>query len=336
MLTFLVDTDPKILGVLFVGMLVSLAVAIGLVRMEAALLTLELAERDYTYEQVTFDGHVGTRPCVVDADGGLLMTDSVGTLQRLGDGVVSTIDVASGTVKEPDCGVERIAFVRQSSAGRGIWVSDWNGGGQISVTKGGHEPALSNDGQYVAYQSVPIFNPLARAQTSQIYVSKVGEPGVTTIGGEGDAVQPAWSPTGQRIVFWRLNDGTRELWTDSAQGDDPVQVRTGTRDHWSPVWTEDGIYYVSDSAGVSKIWRVFVDESTGATRSVAQEVATGTEHAVWHLDANQSGSILAFESTDQRNELMKLRSVDGELGGGRVHPHRSTTVRTTRLGARAR
>jgi Tol biopolymer transport system component len=266
---------------------------------------LELKERDYQYQQLTFDGFVGSKPCVFDSDGSLVLVNAAGQLQHFGDGKTTTIAVEGGRVGEADCGSTKVAFVRYAPELRGIWTTDWGGSVFNKVTTGGYEPSLSPDGSSVAFHSVPIENPLLRNETGAVYVARLGAPGTVRLG-TGDAVQPAWSPSGERVVFWGLVNGNRELWTDAAIGEDAKQVRTANRDHWSPVWTDDGIYYLSDSAGVTKVWRVVVDAATGATLSPSEEIASGAGFTAWHLEANTSGSVLTLETIEQRNELVQL------------------------------
>jgi serine/threonine protein kinase/Tol biopolymer transport system component len=289
----------------------ALAIGLGLyVGGQSEPIGLELAERDYQYQQLTFDGFVGSKPCVFDNDGSLVMVGAGRELFHFGAGKTETLPVEGGNVGEPDCGSNAVAVVRYGSDVRGIWTTDWGGTVLHRSTTGGYAPALSPDGNSVAFQSVPLENPLLRIETSSVYVSKIGSPGNIQLG-SGDAVQPSWSPSGERVAYWSLENGNRALWTDAATGGDPVKVRTGNRDHWSPTWTDDGIYYLSDAGGVTKVWRVFVDQVSGQTLSSSEEIASGSGFTAWHLEANTAGTVLALEAVEKRNQLVWLKSEKG-------------------------
>lgn len=293
--------------------LVLTGLAIGLALFVGSLsdpITVELAARDYQYQRLTFDGYIGAKPCVFDSDGSLVLVGSGGELLHFGAGKTETIPVVGVDVSEPDCGESSVAVVRHERDVRGIWTTDWGGSVLHKITTGGYAPALSPDGAFVAFQSIPVENPLLRIEASSVYVSKVGAPGSVRLG-TGDAVQPSWSPSGERVTFWSLENGNRELWTDAAGGGDPQMVRTGNRDHWSPAWTDDGIYYLSDSGGMTQVWRVFVDQSTGKTLSASEEIASGTGFTAWHLKANTAGTVLALEAIEQRNQLVWLNWENG-------------------------
>jgi Tol biopolymer transport system component len=84
----------------------------------------------------------------------------------------------------------------------------------------------------------------------------------------GDAVQPHWSPHGNRIAFWspsRSGGNYRDIWTVPAEGGGPVPVTQDTHIDWNPVWSRDGhhLYFCSSRGGAMSLWRVPVQEKTG-------------------------------------------------------------------------
>ena len=69
------------------------------------------------------------------------------------------------------------------------------------ICDAGFNPAWSPDGREVVYDTEDIVRPESRYGVSQLAAVEVatGRKRVITA---GDAVQPNWSPHGQRIAFW--------------------------------------------------------------------------------------------------------------------------------------
>jgi Tol biopolymer transport system component len=90
---------------------------------------------------------------------------------------------------------------------------------------------------------------------------------------KNDAVQPAWSPSGERIAFWSTDEGgIRDIKTISAQGGEIVSVTNDSAFDWNPVWSPDGkfLYFASNRGGSMNFWRIAVDEKTGAPQGIPQ------------------------------------------------------------------
>ena len=89
------------------------------------------------------------------------------------------------------------------------------------VTEAGFDPAWSPDGKQIAFATEEIEDPSSRLGDSTLYVVDVagGSPRKVI---EGDAVQPSWSPSGARIVYWSNGGGQRDLFTVASAGGTPV------------------------------------------------------------------------------------------------------------------
>jgi eukaryotic-like serine/threonine-protein kinase len=117
---------------------------------------------------------------------------------------------------------------------------------------------------------------------------------------DGDAVQPHWSPRGDRIAFWasyRPAGGQRDLWMLAATGGTPTRVTQDAAVDWNPVWSPDArhLYFLSDRGGTMNIWRVAIDEGRGRPSGAPQPV-TAPAASVTSLSFAADGRRLGFVS----------------------------------------
>ena len=96
---------------------------------------------------------------------------------------------------------------------------------------------------------------------------------------DGDAAQPSWAPTGDRIVYWSNTGGQRDIYTVAAAGGNARAVIEDAPLDWSPVWSPDGkrIYFASERGGAMNLWRdprgrVERDDVSGAPEPVTNGV----------------------------------------------------------------
>ncbi len=137
-------------------------------------------------------------------------------LQRVqgGNPINLTADSAASDTQpaySPDGGM--IAF-RSERGGGGIFVMGATGESVRRLSDIGYNPSWSPDGKEVVVATEGITSPAWRSSVSQLWRIRV-EDGSRRLVAPGDAVQPSWSPHGQRIAYWGIPDGKaqRDLWT---------------------------------------------------------------------------------------------------------------------------
>jgi len=191
---------------------------------------------------------------------------------------------------------DSIAF-RSSREGGGLFVMGRTGESARRLTDAGFNPTWSADGTEIAYATESVtFDPRNRTTASQLWIVKVatGERRRLDL---SDAVQPSWSPHGHRIAYWAIppGAGNRDVWTVPAGGGDPVRVTDTPAVEWNPVWAPDGqyLYFVSDRSGAMGLWRVAIDERTGATRGAPEPLVTPSEQTM-HVSFSADGRRAAY------------------------------------------
>jgi Tol biopolymer transport system component len=190
------------------------------------------------------------------------------------------------------------------------------------LTREGCNPAWSPDGEEIAYTTECFESPLARASTSSLWIAPAagGEPRRIYA---GDAVQARFSPNGQRLAFWGVREGSgeRDIWTVDVNGGEPILVTEQGPVDWNPVWSPDGrfLYYSSDRDGNMNLWRIPIDQKTGAPRGRPQPVTTGV--GAWSQNASLSsdGRHIAYSSKLFSENLQKV-SFDPATGRATGEP----------------
>jgi Tol biopolymer transport system component len=173
---------------------------------------------------------------------------------------------------------ERIAFRSERESG-GIFVMGATGENVKRLTDFGHNPAWSPDGSEIVVTTGWFLRP-EDAGTSvfgQLFRVNVATGAKRLITGQTEnAKQPDWSPHGDRVAYWHITGGQRDISTVAASGGDPVSVTNDPYVDWNPVWSPDGtyLYFSSDRGGSMNLWRVRIDEKSGKTLAALEPVTT--------------------------------------------------------------
>lgn len=201
---------------------------------------------------------------------------------------------------------DRIAF-RSERDGGGIYLMSVSGDAIVRVSDFGYSPAWSPDGAQILVGTEKIPQPSTRPTKSQLWTIDL-KSNERKLLFEGDALQPQYSPNKQRIVFWsRPNKyGQREdIWTIPAQGGPAARITSGATTDLNPIWSPDAkhLYFSSNRGGSMNVWRVAVDEQSGAPLGEPEAVtAIGATTSALQLSFSRDGKRLVYiAQTDVRN-----------------------------------
>jgi eukaryotic-like serine/threonine-protein kinase len=189
-----------------------------------------------------------------------------------------------------------IAF-HESDEDGGIFIAGATGESVRRVTDAGFDPAWSHDGKKIAYSTEEVRDPSARQTVSSMYVVDVAGGAPKKIV-EGDAIEPSWSPSDDRIVYWSNNGGQRDIFTVAATGGTRVPVTNDPALDWSPTWSPDGnsVYFSSDRGGAMNLWRIAIDQATGQPKGEPLPVTTGVQASASLPRLSKDESRLVFRS----------------------------------------
>lgn len=205
---------------------------------------------------------------------------------------------------------DRIAF-RSTRGPAGVYVMEASGENVRLVVAGCHHPSWSPDGKDIVcstagHEEAPTTR---NTWTSALWIANV-ETGEKRFLCENDAMQPAWSPNGDRIAFWFMppSVGRSDIATISRSGGEIEVVTKDAATNWNPVWSPDGkfLYFASDRSGAMSFWRVAIDERTGKVLGEAEAVSTPSDFNR-HLSFSRNGRRMIYVQTDHESNIQALK-----------------------------
>jgi eukaryotic-like serine/threonine-protein kinase len=202
----------------------------------------------------------------------------------------------------------RIVF-RSERDGGGLFLMELTGENPRRVSQRGYLPAWAPDGRHVVYASDTFKVPSARGTpVSRLSIVDLSDGTERTLD-TADAIQPNWSPHGDRIAYWGVSaGGRRDIFTIAASGQSqPVAVTADEAIDWYPVWSSIGdyLYFLSNRGGTMNIWRVGLDEHSGRINRPPEPVTVPAQY-VGSLSLSSNGRNLVYSQASQRNSLSRV------------------------------
>lgn len=205
---------------------------------------------------------------------------------------------------------QHIAF-RSERDGGGIFVLNLATRDVRRISSFCHNPAWSPDQSAIVCATERIDIPTTRLGISPLWILDVttgARRQLTTV----DGVQPRWSPNGHRIAYWSYTpvDG---IWTIPAAGGTPVPVTDDNVRDWNPVWSPDGRYiiFASVRTGTNNLWRVRVDEATGAVLAPPEPMTTPSSNAGF-VSISRDGTRMTYVDQSFTRNFSKRRFDAGD------------------------
>ena len=210
---------------------------------------------------------------------------------------------------------QQIVYMRQDFSGIGtdLWVMGATGENPRLIAEDAAIPSWSPDGLTIYASERGYDDPRQLRGTSALWSYDV-ESGERRTVFEADgwaALEPSASPNGHRIAFWGVapGGGQRDIYTIPVGGGDPVAVTSDAALDYSAAWSHDGrhLYFSSNRSGTVNIWRVPIDEETGATTGEPQPLTSGGLGEQFAVTVSADGRRLAYMDFLLRSEIRRAR-----------------------------
>ena len=201
-----------------------------------------------------------------------------------------------------------IAF-RSEREGGGLFVMGATGESARRLSDQGFHPSWSPDGKEVAASTADFSNPESLSRLGELIVVEVAGGRLRVISQAQSAYQPHWSPHGHRIAYWgRPREAAqRDVWTVAPSGGAPVQLTNDAPTDWNPVWSPDGrsLFFASNRGGSMNLWRVPVDEVSGAVLGQPEPVTTPSPYS-GYLSVSGDGRRIAYAHVTSAENLFTI------------------------------
>ena len=242
----------------------------------------------------------GTPPPVIEGAVPVEIKDPVEEVQDRTGGLPPSGEPTGEPVDNPFRGVPvfgegRIVFSR--AGGDSIYIMGSNGGGVklvVDPENGAYEPALSPDGQRVAYRGFdgdsilvikhiesgaefsikppgarwyrfPAWSPdgkrIAYSDEADIFIAEVdpANPNIVQITHDGNHNQmPSWSPDGRQIAYSSALDGNRNIFAIGTNGKDRIRFTNHPGPEEHPDWSPDGEHIAFMGYRDNKNWHIYI------------------------------------------------------------------------------
>lgn len=169
----------------------------------------------------------------------------------------------------PGVAQTKLAFVSDRTGHKEIWIMDYDGYGQRSLTN--HRsicltPRWSKDNSKIAYTSYRRGNP-------DLYIQSVSDNRLLSFPAFGGlTTTPAWAPDGERIAFTSSQTQDPEIYVSDIRGRNLKRLTNSRGVDISPVWnpkTGRELAFVSDRSGTPQVY-VMDDEGANVRRLVTE------------------------------------------------------------------
>ncbi len=201
-----------------------------------------------------------------------------------------------------------IAF-RSDRKPNGIYIMEETGENARPVSDFGFHPSWSPDAKkIVVSDKAAAIHTVHSVPNSLLWIIDVADGKKEKLETKGDAIMPSWSPNGDRIAFWFVADGKLpEIATVPATGGEPIVIASDAASDWNPVWSPDGkyLYFASDRSGSMNLWRVAIDEKSGAQLGEPESVPTPSKYCR-HITFSRDGKTLAYVRYESQSNIQSI------------------------------
>ena len=193
----------------------------------------------------------------------------------------------------PGIGSTQIAFISSRTGRKEVWVMDYDGANQHSLTSLGTislTPRWSPDASRIAFTC---FEPAGGVVSAQICMYSFDAGKIVSFARyRGTNSSPSWSPDGTQVMFSSSMQGTPALYVSDASGNRPKRITyAGTGGDTSPAWnprTGTTVAFISDRGGLPQLYMMNADGGN------AQKIDLPDKGYIVDPAWSPNGQLLAF------------------------------------------